>query len=70
MEEQIPLLAVKTAGSSIATRLHTSSGLPAKTKNQLGTINGCFVPCCLTIMSAGLSADETLSSHPQFFFFV
>eukprot|EP00042_Codosiga_hollandica_P055354 m.773473 g.773473 ORF g.773473 m.773473 type:complete len:233 (-) comp59097_c0_seq57:5129-5827(-) len=24
----------------------------APTKNQLGTLNGCFVPCCMSIMSA------------------
>ena len=55
MSETIPLLAVRSSHSeqSDSPKLRTSPS-NKKTKNQLGTLNGCFVPCCLTIMSASL----------------
>jgi amino acid transporter len=53
-QERTPLLAINSGDDdSIGledTRAHGSQH--AKTKNQLGTINGCYVPCCLNIMGA------------------
>eukprot|EP00042_Codosiga_hollandica_P044889 m.448610 g.448610 ORF g.448610 m.448610 type:complete len:968 (-) comp56892_c1_seq3:2431-5334(-) len=51
-EERTPLLSVNDhVDDSVA--LHSAAPAHAKTvKNQLGTLNGCFIPCCLNIMGA------------------
>ncbi len=53
MSERTPLLAINANGDEDSINIEeNASHQKVKTKNQLGTINGCYVPCCLNIMGA------------------
>jgi hypothetical protein len=54
--ERQPLLGgINDADQPMAAVTETSAHPPGHSKtikNQLGTLNGCFIPCCLNIMGA------------------
>ncbi len=60
--ERTPLVNIPSINGedSSSIDLHPTPPKHDKVKNALGTLNGCYVPCCLNIMGAVCVENETM----------